>query len=202
MVMALKAAHEELSEQNDALCAARDELARRNDALVRLNLRLEEMATTDALTGVLNRRRFYELLDDELQRAARYDERFSLIMLDIDHFKRVNDTFGHAVGDAVLKSLAGVVQVALRANDSLSRWGGEEFVVLAPETGREEALRLAERLRERVSDEAFPAAGTVTVSLGVAEHRHGESGDALLNRVDEALYRAKENGRDRCEAAD
>ena len=123
-------------------------------------------------------------------------------MFDIDHFKRVNDTFGHAVGDAVLKGLAGAAQDTLRASDRLTRWGGEEFVVLAPETRGDEALKLAERIRERVREEAFPTAGTVTISLGVAEHRADESGDDLLGRADAALYRAKESGRDRSEPAD
>jgi|GEM_PF-3020440 len=185
-----------------ALAKAHAELSQRNEALMRLNIRLEELATTDALTGAFNRRRFYELLNDELQRAARYGKAFSVIMFDIDHFKRVNDTFGHAVGDAVLKGLACIVRDSLRASDRLTRWGGEEFVVLAPETAGHEALTLAERIRERVRDEAFPTAGAVTISLGVAEHRPDESGDDLLGRADAALYRAKENGRDRCETAD
>jgi len=173
-----------------------------NRRLEQMNQRLVEMATTDALTGAFNRRRFYELLDDELQRQARYGNVFSLIMLDIDHFKRVNDTYGHSVGDEVLKGVAEVVRDHLRANDRLTRWGGEEFIVLTPSTGAGDALALAERLRERVADWVFPTAGSVTVSLGVAEHRDDESGDEVINRADAALYRAKENGRDRCEAAD
>jgi diguanylate cyclase (GGDEF)-like protein len=183
----------------EALASAREELSRRNDDLLRLNEHLEKLATTDALTDTFNRRRFYELLEDELQRAARYGKVFSLIMLDIDHFKRVNDTYGHIVGDQVLKRLAGVVRESQRVVDRLTRWGGEEFVVLAPET--HDALALAERIRERVREEPFPTVGTVTISLGIAEHQKGESGDDVLIRADQALYRAKENGRDRSEPA-
>lgn len=180
-----------------ALARAHEDLSKRNDALLRLNLRLEEMATTDALTGALNRRRFYELLDDELERATRYGRPLGLLMLDVDHFKRVNDAFGHATGDEVLKGIAAVLRLSLRAPDRLARWGGEEFVVLAPDTGGGPALALAQRVCHAIRAEQFPVAGTATASIGVAERRPGESGDALLARADAALYEAKDGGRDR-----
>lgn len=161
---------------------------------------LEDQAATDPLTGVSNRRRFEALLAAEEDRAVSGLGPFALVMLDIDHFKSINDTYGHDVGDSVLQELVGLVQDSVRATDRLARLGGEEFIVLAANSGMNRAARVAERLRRTVAGHGFVGVPRqVTCSFGVAEHRLGESRDKLLKRVDEALYRAKQGGRNRVE---
>ncbi|MEW5772852.1 MAG: diguanylate cyclase [Thermodesulfobacteriota bacterium] len=159
---------------------------------------LEDQAATDPLTGACNRRRFLELLSMEEGRAASDRGPFALVMFDIDHFKSINDTYGHDVGDSVLKELVGMVQDCVRATDSLARLGGEEFVILAAGSGLKRAARVAERLRRTVAGHDFAGVSRqVTCSFGVAESRAGEGRDLLLKRVDQALYRAKSGGRNR-----
>jgi diguanylate cyclase (GGDEF)-like protein len=184
-----------------ALGKARNELGERNELLQAQTAKLEELATTDALTGAFNRRKFNGLILAEIARVRRYEHPLSLLILDIDHFKRVNDTHGHEAGDEVLVVLAGLIRAGIRATDSMARWGGEEFVVLSPEVTVDEAMGLAERLRSAAGAYEYSFAGTVTVSLGVAQHRAGETPDELFARADEALYAAKEGGRDRVEVA-
>jgi diguanylate cyclase (GGDEF)-like protein len=163
----------------------------------RLEEQLEEKATHDLLTGVSNRLRFEQVLSHEIHRSDRDRSPLSLIMFDLDHFKEVNDTCGHAVGDTVLTEVAERVARAIRSADLLARWGGEEFMVLLPETGRTGACNLAEKLRAVVADTPFSEAGHLTMSLGVTQRRPGEAEDPLLSRVDSALYRAKSAGRNR-----
>lgn len=161
---------------------------------------LEDRAGADPLTGVGNRRRFAELLAGEEERAASGLGPFALIMLDIDHFKSVNDTYGHDAGDSVLLELVGLVQDSVRATDRLARLGGEEFVVLAANSGLNRAARVAERLRRTLAGHDFAGvSGPVTGSFGVVEYRAGEDRGRLLKRADEALYRAKSGGRNRVE---
>jgi len=163
--------------------------------------RLRELAMHDELTGLYNRRHFVELAEAEVARARRTGMPLSLAMLDIDHFKAVNDAFGHPVGDAALKVLARCMRETLRTSDVPARLGGEEFVVLLMDTGLDGAVAVTERLRERVGRAEVPAGrdrvARFTVSGGVAELAPGERLDGLLARADEALYRAKEDGRDR-----
>jgi diguanylate cyclase (GGDEF)-like protein len=155
---------------------------------------MHQMAYTDALTGLINRRGMQQRLESELERARRYNRPFALILADIDHFKKVNDTYGHSVGDQVLREVAGRLAQNLRDSDSLARWGGEEFLILAPETNLHQAHLLAQRLREAISER--PISGLViTLSLGVACYRQGDSVAGLLSRADEAMYQAKANGR-------
>jgi diguanylate cyclase (GGDEF)-like protein len=163
------------------------------------NARLEELATTDALTGVWNRRKFNELVGAELRRAQRYGAALSLCILDVDHFKRVNDTFGHDAGDAVLRELSDLARGEIREVDSLARWGGEEFVVLTPDVPVAGCAELAERIRTACAAHVFPAVGRVTVSIGVTGLSAGDTADALFVRADGALYRAKQGGRNRVE---
>ncbi|NML16604.1 diguanylate cyclase [Azohydromonas caseinilytica] len=164
---------------------------------------LQRLATTDALTGVLNRRAFLDELGQELARFRRHGRAGALLMLDLDHFKQVNDRHGHAVGDAVLVRLCMVLRERLRRTDHVGRLGGEEFAVLLPETGVEEAWALAQALRQAVAAQRVPTADAavavgVTVSIGLAPFRPGETDPApLLVRADEALYQAKAQGRDR-----
>jgi diguanylate cyclase (GGDEF)-like protein len=159
---------------------------------------LERLATTDALTGALNRRRLFEVAAAELSRAARYDHAVCLAMLDLDHFKSINDRFGHAVGDEALRAVADVVRAQLRTVDVLGRYGGEELVVVFPETPRDAAAVALERIRAAVSAIRLSAAeARVNVSAGLVEARRGESLDEALQRADAALYEAKHAGRNR-----
>lgn len=162
---------------------------------------LERLSETDNLTQLYNRLKFNELLKLEVRRAHRYQSPLSLIMFDIDHFKRINDLWGHLAGDAVLVELAQTVKEQLRTTDVLARWGGEEFVILAVETGIEGALTLAEKIRGAIEGHSFregvETGGNVTCSFGVTEYREGDDLDALSRRADEALYDAKRSGRNR-----
>ncbi|MFP4606232.1 diguanylate cyclase [Thiohalospira sp.] len=158
---------------------------------------LEYRANHDYLTGLDNRLKFEEFLEAETERAERYGDPFSLILCDIDHFKWVNDTYGHNVGDEVLVELARRFTTAVRRVDRVARWGGEEFAILLPDTGLAAAEDLAERLRRVVAESPFPTVGSVTMSFGVTARRSGDSQQRLLLRADQALYQAKEEGRNR-----
>jgi diguanylate cyclase (GGDEF)-like protein/hemerythrin-like metal-binding protein/PAS domain S-box-containing protein len=158
---------------------------------------LELLAGTDVLTNAWNRRHFLEAVEGEMHRANRYGHALSLVLLDLDHFKRINDTFGHAAGDRVLRELADRVRVAIRLSDSLTRWGGEEFIVLMPNTGLSSALVLAERIREDIASQVFEGVGPVTASFGLAEYLPSSSLETWLERVDQAMYRAKSDGRNK-----
>ncbi|MBI1754173.1 MAG: diguanylate cyclase [Acidobacteria bacterium] len=172
-----------------------------NQGLQRALDQLEEVAATDRLTGAWNRRRFEEAVLAEIALAHRRREPLSLLMFDLDHFKRVNDIHGHGAGDAVLAGTAQTVRMYLRASDSLVRWGGEEFLVMAPATRLEGALGLAEKLRAAVAAVEYPEVGQVTMSLGVSEYALGESLAEWIERTDRALYLAKSEGRNRSRAA-
>lgn len=163
---------------------------------------LNELATHDGLTGLYNHRTFYALLEDELARAIRFDRPVSLLMLDIDHFKRVNDVHGHLAGDAVLKGLSELLGRRARAIDRVCRYGGEEITVILPEINLDAAVNVAERLRARVEAQPFDVnAGAplhITVSIGVASFpAHADSAQALVAAADAALYAAKQGGRNR-----
>lgn len=165
------------------------------EALARANEHLQALATTDSLTGVMNRYRIEHLVQVYLANAERYGHSFSLVMFDIDHFKQVNDTYGHDEGDRVLKALVSSLEGCLREGDQLGRWGGEEFLVLVPSTKLDGATEFAERLRARVAATDFGLQNPVTVSLGVTEWVPGDRLKDLLVRADGAMYRAKKAGR-------
>lgn len=165
--------------------------------------RLEVLASTDDLTGALNRRRFLTLVAEEIERSERYGRELSLLMLDLDHFKSINDNFGHLAGDRVLVAFTEECQGHLRASDRLARMGGEEFAILLPETGRDDAGVLAERIRRATEQLDVPDAGgppPCTVSIGGAQWEPGMSVDALFGHADRKLYLAKQRGRNRYEA--
>ena len=176
---------------------AQDLTEQANRALQAANEELQRLATTDALTGVWNRRHFEQVVAVEIQRTGRYGDPLSLLLFDIDHFKKINDTHGHLVGDQVLIGLSQRVRDHLRGVDMLARWGGEEFVVMLPHCTGDQAGLLAEKLRVLIAVEPFPVVGQVTSSFGVAEFRPPDSADAWLNRADDALYQAKAAGRNR-----
>jgi len=161
----------------------------------RLEAELEREASTDRLTGAYNRMRFDAELEGALARFHRYGTETALIMFDMDHFKWFNDTRGHDAGDRVLREVTQRVAATVREPDLLARWGGEEFTLILPETDAEGARDLAERLRRAVGDTAVADAGHVTISLGVTRMSAGDDADSLLKRLDNALYRAKELGR-------
>ncbi len=165
---------------------------------VEMEQEIRRISVTDKLTGIYNRLQCDERIAQETARAERTGHSLALILFDIDHFKAVNDTYGHQQGDQVLMDLAGLVQEEMREYDFLARWGGEEFLVLSPETGRGDASALAERIRRRVETRTFGEAGRVTISLGVSLYRPGaDTAESFLQRADRALYRAKEQGRNR-----
>ncbi len=166
-----------------------------------LSLELERQATTDTLTGALNRLKFNDILSQEIKRALRYETPLSLIMYDIDHFKRVNDTYGHQAGDSVLVQLTRLVKAHVRESDSLARWGGEEFMIVAPQLSGSEAMKLAEKLRELVETTAFTGVGRLSCSFGVAQFKPDDTSDTLTGRTDQALYQAKTGGRNRVAVA-
>lgn len=163
------------------------------------NLELERLSSTDALTGLINRGHLEQLLKQEIHRSERYGSFCGLIMVDVDHFKEVNDSYGHGVGDQVLRHLAELMRTHTRLSDSAGRWGGEEFLIFCPHTDLAGTNRLAEALRKRIEQTRFPVIGTLTCSLGVTVMRAGDQLSELLQRVDEALYRAKNGGRNRVE---
>ncbi|OYT95807.1 MAG: GGDEF domain-containing protein [Pseudomonas sp. PGPPP3] len=162
---------------------------------------LRALSITDALTGAFNRRYFQERLEGEIARAQRREGSLALVMLDIDHFKQVNDRFGHAAGDQVLTLFCQRLSQRLRRIDVLCRLGGEEFIVLCPDTDQVQAMAVATALWQALRSEPVEGVGTVTASFGVAGWELGESGDSLLRRVDDAVYVAKKAGRDRVQAA-
>ncbi len=157
----------------------------------------KDMATIDELTGLNNRHSLETKLSAEMERASRYHEPLSIILFDIDHFKHVNDTWGHQVGDEVLKHVARITRELVREPDDIFRWGGEEFLLVAPHTSLNGAITLAEKLRSSFASTVFPEVGAVTASFGVAQSLPGENRDDWFKRADRALYRAKNTGRDR-----
>jgi len=177
-----------------------NELARKNEALVEANARLEALAGTDSHTGMANHRTIMLQLDSEISRARRYGHSFTILFCDIDHFKRINDTYGHMSGDMALRHFARVVSQVLRNDDSVGRWGGEEFLVLLPETSGENALIVAERVRMAVAARPLICNDKIelTCSIGVAAlPRDAMTRDDLVAAADAAMYAAKADGRNR-----
>jgi diguanylate cyclase (GGDEF)-like protein len=163
---------------------------------------IKEMSIRDELTGAYNRRHIMEQLEIERQRVSRGGARFAIAMLDIDHFKSVNDTLGHLAGDEILRGTSDVIRNNLRSVDLYGRFGGEEFLIIMTQTDIEGAMLCAERVRGAVERKRFPRVGTdfrVTVSLGLTDYRGNEKIDAMIARADKALYRAKDGGRNRLE---
>lgn len=193
--------YEQLRQSNETL---EQRVLERTRELEEANVRLERLATIDSLTETLNRRRFLELAAQEVNRARRHERPLAALLFDLDHFKAVNDTYGHAVGDLTLRAAAAAAQGALRASDVLARYGGEEFVALLPETDLAGAMAVAERLRVAIAASAIDADGarfSVTASVGVAQWQGEETSlEPALARADEALYVAKRSGRNKISA--
>jgi diguanylate cyclase (GGDEF)-like protein len=166
---------------------------------------LRSRANTDELTGLLNRRAVLQTVHSEIERARRTQHSIAFLMYDLDHFKDVNDRFGHQAGDQVLQKVARTIKAILRESDIVCRWGGEEFLVVVKGAAPDHGAPLAEKIRRAVEGEDFSYRKTqirITISLGIAGARTGESTDRLIARADKALYRAKETGRNRVCSAD
>ncbi len=179
--------------------------AERNRLIQKLEVKnkaLLEQALTDPLTGLYNRRAMMSTLHIEISRNNRFKHTSSLLLADIDHFKQVNDAYGHAVGDTVLKTIASCVGKNMRRTDSFARWGGEEFLILAPETSLQHGGIFAEKIRRCIEKTVYPEGMTITLSIGVAEFRPDENLDLWIQRADKALYKAKLSGRNRVELDD
>jgi diguanylate cyclase (GGDEF)-like protein len=164
--------------------------------------KLQFMATTDPLTRLFNRRHMIELAEKEIARCERHPLQITFLLLDIDHFKQFNDRYGHDVGDRVLQRMSALLTSVLRTQDSLGRWGGEEFLALLPDTDGEQALLIAERMRATVEQDQWECEGfalSVTLSIGVSEYRPEEDLSLAIARADRALYQGKEAGRNRVE---
>ncbi|MCS7279234.1 MAG: diguanylate cyclase [Thermodesulfobacteriaceae bacterium] len=155
-----------------------------------------DLANTDYLTEISNRKYFLEVLDREIRRTLRTLKPFSVVMFDIDRFKNINDQLGHKAGDEVLKKVVKVVKERIRKTDLLARWGGEEFVILLPETELNGAKNLAEHLRKKIKEIEIPKIGNITASFGVTSFKVGDNEDTLMQRADFMMYKAKEAGRD------
>jgi diguanylate cyclase (GGDEF)-like protein len=201
----VRTAKHSAEESRDALSIEVEKTRRANAELAEAMKTIEAMARVDALTGLFNRRHLMDALDLARKRHSRTRQAFSIVIVDIDHFKNINDTYGHLQGDAVLREVAIALQRTLRACDLCARYGGEEFVLLLELTRADEARACAERLRLLVAQHrfaGFDADVSVTISLGVAEFADAERIDQCIARADAALYRAKRSGRNQVAVAD
>jgi len=204
-IHAAKLAQEQLERQNRLLKGhetLEQIIEERTSELAAVNLKLEDkiqqvehIATHDALTGVFNRHMFTSLLDVEVKRAKRYNQPLSVVLADVDLFKEVNDQYGHAVGDQVLCQMAEVLRKHLREGDVLSRWGGEEFAIVLPNTTTEQAYDMTDRIRRIIAESSFEKLISVTCSFGVTGYLDDDSVNSVFVRVDKALYQAKGNNR-------
>jgi polar amino acid transport system substrate-binding protein len=176
-------------------------IASQHQELMKKSEKLELLSITDQLTGLFNRRHINNTLATEIERIDRYNRPLSIIILDIDHFKKVNDTYGHQIGDTVLCRFAETISENIRKSDIAGRWGGEEFLIICPENDLEGVSIMAEHLRKVIEKTDFPVKWKQTASFGVACYQPPETKDSFINRADRALYMAKENGRNRVEHA-
>jgi diguanylate cyclase (GGDEF)-like protein len=179
----------------------REQLAVINETLRKKNKELHELSITDSLTGLYNRKHLMETLENEVARSKRHKHDFSVLVIDIDHFKDYNDTYGHLAGDEVLSRLATVFKESVRSCDYVARYGGEEFILVLPEIGPEDGVKAAERIRKKVAKESFAGDGKpiqITVSVGVASYpKDGDDSQSIIRHADTALYKSKESGRNR-----
>ena len=186
-----------INERTRELSEANRRLEQEIEERKALENELKKIATTDPLTGILNRRRFTEIFQAEINRSRRYRSPTSVIIFDIDHFKSINDTHGHGVGDEVLREVTRRVGAATRDVDVFARWGGEEFIILTPSCDLRCAMEFAERLRALISATEFPHAGHITCSFGVAQYQEGDDMIKIIEKADRKLYEAKNKGRNR-----
>lgn len=182
--------------------ALQDELRQKNKQMEELLARVEFLAITDPLTGLYNRRRIEAVLEEEWKSVKRYNRTLSCFILDIDLFKSINDTYGHRVGDSVLKEIGDIVKYSLREVDTVARWGGEEFIAILPQTDMDNSVKVAERIMNTIRDYTFDQIPNkrITASIGISTSSEKiDTPDKLVNSADFALYHAKTNGRNRIE---
>ncbi len=163
------------------------------------NKKLKEISDEDRLTGIYNRRKLEEILKENYNNSLRYNNKFSIILLDLDHFKNVNDNYGHQIGDKVLQEVSSLLLEKIRKVDYCGRWGGEEFLIILPETDLASAVKLAKRLRSEIGNYEFTKVQNITSSFGVSTYSSNKDIKEIINAADEALYKAKDNGRNRVE---
>jgi diguanylate cyclase (GGDEF)-like protein len=161
----------------------------------KLTEKIKRLSEEDYLTRLYNRRKIHEVIDNEILRSRRYNSDFAIILFDIDNFKTTNDTFGHNIGDKLLVEIAHIIRQTIRETDIAGRWGGEEFLIFCPQTGRDGAFALAEKLRANIEKHEFEDVGYKTASFGVAHIEHDDNVKAIINRADQALYSAKDSGK-------
>ncbi|MCU7932717.1 MAG: GGDEF domain-containing protein [Candidatus Thiodiazotropha sp. (ex Codakia rugifera)] len=186
-----------LQAQNTELNITLDKLRATQKQLANKNRELATLSEIDALTQLYNRRKIDQIMDESLAETSHHPSPLAMILLDIDLFKEYNDHYGHQAGDEVIRTVAGVLTVSARGNDSIGRWGGEEFIIICRDTDTQTALNIAERLRQTIEQTHFAVNEQVTCSFGVTSHLVGDNADTLLRRADEALYRSKQQGRNR-----
>jgi diguanylate cyclase (GGDEF)-like protein len=177
------------------------DLQKRIEIIMKQKAEIEKLATTDTLTQLYNRLKFQQLMDENIKESNESGTTFAFVIFDIDKFKSINDTYGHDVGDIVLKELPKVVKTKLREHDIFARWGGEEFVLILPRTGIAGGVGIAEKVRRAVESNIFKHVGRVTISLGVTRFSRGETSEKVIKRADNLLYKAKHSGRNRVEYA-
>jgi len=192
----------ELTESREALQRQNTHITSLMNELEIAKQRAEALSITDRLTGLNNRLKLDQAFEAESERSRRYKNSLSTVLFDLDHFKSVNDTYGHQIGDDVLVAVANILKENVRATDIPGRWGGEEFIVICPETNLEGAKIQAEKIRAAIEAFTFPSVGKKTASFGVATMRDDETTDDMTKRADEALYKAKEGGRNRVVASE
>jgi diguanylate cyclase (GGDEF)-like protein len=162
---------------------------------VKMEKNIQKLINIDSLTGIYNRRKINEELEIEIARVERYSSTFGLLMIDIDHFKKVNDTHGHDVGDYVLQEVCNIISGLIRESDRFGRWGGEEFLIISPNINKEQLLQFALKIKEAVGEHEFEYVENLTISIGVTLFVNEHTKESILKRVDEALYVSKHSGR-------
>ena len=159
--------------------------------------KIKRLSEEDYLTKLYNRRKIHEIIETEIKRSRRYSSDFAVLLLDIDNFKNINDTYGHNTGDKVLIEFTSIIKHTIRESDIASRWGGEEFLVICPETTADGAISLAEKIRHNIENCTFEEVGNITASIGVAGVKHDDNVNSLIFRADQALYSSKNAGKNR-----
>lgn len=168
---------------------------RKSNELTKLNKQLEELSITDKLTKLYNRTKIDSFLEEQYKYAKRYKESFSLILLDIDFFKKINDTYGHQIGDIILKEFSHILKSNIRQTDMLGRWGGEEFIIICPKTNSEETLIIAKKIKDKIENYNFTTVNNCTASFGISVYKDGLDIKDIIKNADDALYQVKNNGR-------
>ncbi len=185
---------------NKKLLSVSNELSGRTTELLKKNITLKNLSVTDKLTQIANRLKLDTQLRFNFEYFKRYNSDFSIILIDIDHFKQVNDSYGHQTGDLVLIEMANILTTNVRNTDMAGRWGGEEFLILCPNSNIEDSIHLAEKLRKKIEKYDFKKIGQKTSSFGVSSFKKGDLEEDIIARADKALYKAKQNGRNRVES--